>query len=343
VRLGYLDPGQIATVVTDPDNREIAIGIVTRQDRKGRVRKYRTIINGLESDLFSARTAEIRQGFEDGECFLYRINDLMRGSRGRSALLAQADWLDAYDQFLFGEMDRVAFLRAFVWDVSIRNGTAADVQRRAREIKPPRPGSVNVHNDSETWEAKSPALGAGDTETQARLLRNHVLGGATTPTHWYGGAENVNRATGEDMTGPTFKVLSSLQADFGAIIEDVLTFQINRRHDPSGQSLAIDPYEPDLNLLPSVSWPELSARDTTRYAAALQQVVVGAALAREKGLISEATAVTLVAAIAGRLGVEIDAAAELEAAREEAAKRAAADIYSDVPDQVEGEAAGDGA
>jgi hypothetical protein len=335
VRLGYLDPAQIETVVTDPDNREIPVGIVTRRNGRHEQRRYRVIHNGLESDLFTARTQEIRATFADGECFFYRLNDLMRGTRGRSVLLAQADWLDAYDSFLFGEIDRAAFLRAFVWDVSIRNGTADQVKQRAREIKPPAPGSVNVHNDSETWEAKSPSLGAGDTETQARLLRNHVLGGSTTPEHWFGGAADVNRATGESMSEPTFKILSSLQGDFGAILEDVLTFVVNRSRFPAGDQLAIDPYNPDEALLPAVQWPELSARDTSRYAAALSQVVVGAQVAIDRGLISEQTALELIAAIAGRLGVEIDPAAELAQARVDASRRrreqAEGGLYEDDP------------
>jgi len=63
--------------------------------------------------LFSERTRQIRTTFTDGDCLYYLINDLSNGAGGRSKLLAQIDWLDAYDDFMFGEMDRSKFLRAF--------------------------------------------------------------------------------------------------------------------------------------------------------------------------------------------------------------------------------------
>lgn len=57
VRLGYLDPRKIATVVTDPDNPEQPIGVITQRDNRGRQHKYRVILPGEDADLFSAATA----------------------------------------------------------------------------------------------------------------------------------------------------------------------------------------------------------------------------------------------------------------------------------------------
>jgi len=105
VRLGYLDPSLIQTVVMDPDNPEQPIGVITVKNKKGYARRFKVIINGPES-VFTDRTQGHRETFTDGECFYFRINDLSAGTRGRSDLLAQADWMDAYDTFLFGEIDR---------------------------------------------------------------------------------------------------------------------------------------------------------------------------------------------------------------------------------------------
>lgn len=335
VRLGYLDPALIETVVTDPDNIEVPIGLITTRDRKGRARRYRLIHNGAEADLFTRRTQKIRESFTDGECFYYRINDLSNGTRGRSALLAQIDWLDAYDQFLFGEIDRAQFLRAFMWDVTLSGATEEQVKARARKISAPKPNSVRVHNDAEAWEAVSPSLQSEDSAEGARLFRNHVLGGSTMPEHWYGGAADVNRATGESMGEPTFKILSGQQRDIGAILEDLAVFQVNRRVDPSGKSVIIDPYNPDPDLLPVCVWPELTARDTSKYAAALQQVTTGAVVAIEAGLLSKETALEQIAAISGRLGVEFDVEQELTRAREQARTQSLQDVYSDDPDTEE--------
>lgn len=337
VRLGYLDPALIETVVMDPDNAEQPIGVVTVKNRKGVARRYRVILNGTEEDLFTLRTQEIRQTFDDGLCFFNRINELSTGTRGRSALLAQIDWLDAYDQYLFGELDRSQFLRAFMWDVTLTGATEDQIKTRARQITSPKPNSVRVHNDGEQWNAVTPGLGAGESAENAKLFRNHMLGGATYPEHWYGGADDVNRATGESMSEPTFKVLSSLQSDIGGILEDIGIFVINRKMEPTGREVFIDPYDPDPDLVPEAVWPEMTARDTTKYAAALQQVTAAAVMAINEGLITKALALRQVNAISGRLGVDFDAETELTAALEEAAKRDQGDVYSDDPIKDEDE------
>ncbi|WP_205754865.1 hypothetical protein [Azoarcus sp. DD4] len=319
VRLGYLDPALIATVVVDPDNPEQPIGIVTVKDRKGVARRYRVIVNGPEGELFTQRTQQIRETFADGECFFFTVNDLSVSRRGRSDLRAPADWVDAYDQFLFGEIERYNFLRAFVWDVTLTSADEAKVKEKARQIKAPKPGSVRVHNETEIWKAESPDIKAGDTAEGARLFRNHVLGGATIPEHWFGGGGDVNRATGDSMGEPTFKTFSLRQRYLKHILEVMGRYVIRQKLKAESEG---EPDWDDERLKVEARFPEMTARDTTRYAAALAQVVTGAAFAVEKRLITDETAVALVAAIAGQLGVEIDPVTELAAARKAAAKRA---------------------
>lgn len=322
VRLGYLDPSLIATVVMDPDNPEQPIGIVTVKNKKGYARRFKVIINGPES-VFTERTQGHRESFGDGECFYFRINDLSAGTRGRSDLLAQADWMDAYDQFLFGEIDRAGALRAFFWDVTLKNATQTDVDKKAREITAPRSGSVRIHNDSEVWAAVTSSLQAADTSDAARLFRNHVLGGATLPTHWFGGSDDVNRAGGESMGEPTFKVLSMRQRFLKHMLESIGRYVLLKA---SGNA-ELDFADPAWNV--EAEFPELTARDTTKYAQALQQVVVAAAMAIEKRLLTEATALKIIASVAGRLGVEIDVEEELKKARAETTKRAENDVFTD--------------
>lgn len=330
VRLGYLDPGLIETVVRDPDNREQPIGIVTAKDAKGQARRYRIIVNGDEADCFTARTQAIRATFKDGECFYFAINDLS-GTRGRSDLLSQADWLDGYDQFLFGELERSNFLRAFMWDVTLTGATPDEVAERAKKISAPRPGSVRVHNEAEAWKAETPGLQAGDGAEMARLLRNHVLGGATIPEHWFGGGGDVNRSTGESMSEPTLKILSMRQRVLKHILESVGRFVLRRwaqahqkTYDSADEAWQVE-----------AVFPELTAKDTSKYASALQQVVVAVSLAMDKGLITKTTALQVINAIAGRLGVEIDAEEELAAAGAEADAAAEKDVFKDQPDPAE--------
>jgi len=314
VRLGYLDPGLIATVVMDPDNAEQAIGVVTCKNSKGVARRYKVICNGSESELFTRRTQAIRETFDTGECFYFNKNALSNSARGVSDLLPEIDWLDAYDNFLFGEIDRANFLRAFMWDVELANATPEEVIERAKKITAPRPNSTRVHNDAEKWNAVTPDIKAMDSDTVARLFRNHILGGQTLPEHWFGGGGDVNRATSESMGEPTFKMFSHEQRQLGYIIMEMARYVIRQRE------LAQSGTEPDLfddKYAVRVEWPEMIPKDTTKYAAALTQVVVATAQAVERSIMTEQTALSMIAVMAAALGVEFDAATELENARKE--------------------------
>lgn len=327
VRLGYLDPALIETVVVDPDNSEQPIGIVTCRDRKGVARRYKVIVNGPE-DVFTQRTQRIRETFTDGEAFYFTVNDLSNGKRGRSDLLAQADWLDGYDMFLMGELDRAQFMRAFLWDVEMKGATPEEVKARAKEITSPAPGSVRIHNDAEVWSAVTPGLQAADNSETARLFRNHVLGGGTIPEHWFGGGGDVNRAVGAEMGEPTFKMFSMRQQTVRDMLEEIGIYVLRQK------ALADGSGEPDLEdeaFEVDVSFPEMTARDTSKYAAALQQVIVAVNLALDKGLITEETAIKIINTIAGRLGIELDADDELAKAKEASAKAAESDVFVEPP------------
>lgn len=326
VRLGYLDPSLIAEVIHDPDNREQPIGIVACTDRKGIQRKYKVIVNGPEEALFTRRTIGIRQQFADGECFWFKVNSLCNDRRGRSDILALMDWCDAYEQGLFGEVDRQASMRAFIWDVTMKGANPEEVDRRAKQIAPPAPGSTRVHNDSEIWAAISPDLQAADGAAGARLFRNHILGGATIPEHWYGGGGDVNRNTSESMGEPTFKMMAMRQSFLGHMLDECARYQIRQRE------IAVTGREPDLFdpvYETEVVWPELTARDTSKYAAAFGQVVVGCSMAIDKGLLSKATALRIIDTVAARLGQSVDAEQELDKAANETSQRQEEDGFTD--------------
>ena len=323
VRIGYLDPALIETVVMDPDNPEQPIGVVTVKNKKGVARRYRVVINGDE-DVFTQRTQAIRASFADGDAFYFRVNDLSSGARGRSDLLAQADWLDAYDEFMFGELDRYKLLRAFVWDLEVKNASPEKVAEKAKSVVMPKSGGVYVHNDSEKLEAQTPSLSAADTSEGARIFRNHVLGGATMPEHWFGGGGDVNRAVGAEMAEPTFKIYSMRQRYLKHMLESIGRYVLLKATDGR-----IDWGDPDYAV--EAQFPELAVKDTTKYAAALQQVAVACTTAITNKLMSREYAVKLIGAVAARLGVEVDPAAELKKAEAEASKIEEADTFTTPP------------
>ena len=323
VRLGYLDPALIQAVIVDPDNPEQPIAVVTVKDAGGRERRYRVIVNGPDDELFGQAARALRQGCADGECFYFAVNALSSGVRGRSDLLAQADWLDAYDDFLFGEHDRTKYQRAFIWDVELTGATDEQIKARATDYPPPSPNTVRLHNESEKWSAVSPDIQSGDTVATARLMRNHILGGAGVPEHWFGGGGDVNRAVGAEMAEPTFKLFAMRQREIKHILEEIGRYVLRQQALARG-ARNFDLTKPEFRV--DAVFPEMIAKDTTRYAAALQQVVAAAAIAVDKGYLGRATAVRIIASVASRLGVDIDADAELDAANEEAEARVADDL-----------------
>lgn len=326
VRLGYLDPRQIAHVVMDPGNSEQPIGVVTKKDTHGRNYKYRVMVLAEDSEVFSSRTAEIRAtDFADGECLLYQINKFPNGSRGRSDLLGQMDWLDAYDNFLFNEIDRIDFLRAFVWDVKMTGSDQTAVDAYEKKFKAPAPNSTFVHNDSVELSAKSPALNAADTTQSARLLRNHVLGGATTPEHWFGGGGDVNRAAASEMGEPTFKVLTARQGLLKIMLEEIGRYVLWQDAKQGGET----PDWSDDRWQVTAVFPELMNKDVTKFAAAMAQVATTVVLLIDNGLLTEETGLKLVADVAQRFGQDIDAKAELVAAQAAHKKRKADKAQAD--------------
>ena len=318
LRLGYLDPRQIAHVVMDPDNPEQPIGVVTKKDTQGKYHKYRVAVLGDDAELFTTRTAGIRASdFPDGECMLYQIGKLPTGTRGRADLLAQIDWLDAYDEFMFGEIDRQQFLRAFVWDVTLTGVDDAGVKKFDKEFKAPEPNSKFVHNDSVKLEAKTPSLQAADSSETAHLLRNQVLGGATMPEHWFGGGGNVNRATASEMGEPTFKIYTARQMMLKRMIEEIGRFVLWKSAKTGNPDWGDDAWKV------TATFPELANRDVTKFAAAFQQVVNAVVIMIDAALVTQERGLQLIGDVASRFGQEIDAKAELAAAQAEAKARGA--------------------
>jgi hypothetical protein len=348
VRLGYLDPALIDKVITDPENGEQPIVVVARRlaglsrkpsacaagsgsgaSARGDRRLYRVVLGGDEDDLFpeGSGARKLRDAATDGDCFYFRINDLPNSRHGRSDLLSAIDWADVYERMLFGEADRATVIRSAVWDVTLKGATAEQVQARAGEIDTPRPLSVRVHNDAEEWQALTPQLGAGDASDAARLIRTHILGGSTIPEHWYGSGGDVNRATAGEMGEPAEKVLTLRQNWWKGTLADVAVYVLRKRLEAAGRDPANVLADPAWR--PRVVFPELVAKDTTKYAAALAQIASACVILIDRGLLSEETALSLIAAVAGRLGVAIDAKEELEKARNAAEERAAAQAESD--------------
>ena len=260
-----------------------------------------------------------------GDCHFWRVNDLLTGRRGRSDLLSAIDLADAYTQLIFGEVERAAAMRMAIWDVTMNGATPEQVEQRAREIAPPTPMSVRVHNESELWTAVSPKLDSADAAETLRVVRNEVLGGGSIPEHWYGGGGDVNRATAAEMDEPTYKTFRRRQRLWEAIIEAEARHVIRQRL----RAIGLTELTLDEKFVPRAIFPEMQSVDVARYAQALAQVVVAVVSTIDRGLLTEEVGLTMIASLADKFGVEIDPEAELEKARAEREKRRADDVFRD--------------
>ncbi|MDD3445913.1 MAG: hypothetical protein PHS60_10910 [Zavarzinia sp.] len=328
VRHGAIDAHNITDVITDPDNAGLVIGVEIA-DRAGQKRTYKVNLDGDDAELLRVPALVLRENMTAGECHFWQINDLLSGSRGRSDLLSAIDLADAYTQLIFGEVERAVALRSVMWDVKMTGATAEQVEARARKIGPPTPMSTRVHNEMEEWAVLSPALGSADANGTLRTVRNEILGGGTIPEHWYGGGGDVNRATAAEMDEPTYVVFRRRQLFWVAILEAEARHVIRCRLRAMGRDPAKEMQDPAMR--PRALLPAMKSEDISRYAAALAQVVSAVLAAINDGLMTEETGLSIIAAVAAKMGVEVDPADELEKARAQATKKREADAFAPPP------------
>ena len=124
VRLGYLDPRRIADVVSDPDNAARAVGVATAPDERGRERRFRVVVAGPETVFAAAGAAAAGKHDRWRRLPVPDQPPDDRRTRALRPLSPAFDWLEDYERFLRGELDRADFLRAFVWDGAPRRGAA---------------------------------------------------------------------------------------------------------------------------------------------------------------------------------------------------------------------------
>lgn len=313
VRHGYLDPSLIDDVMTDPGNPAQQIGVRTKKDEAGTQRQFRVVVRADDAEVFAPAARAARATYSDGDAFYFRVNGFAAGRRGRSDLMAQMDFLDAYDEFMFDSMDRASDLDAYVWDVTLEGATPETVAERASEIQRPGRNSVRVHNSQEKWEALSPGINAADRSEAARLFRNHALGGATIPEHWFGGGGDVNRAAAAEMGDPFFKMATMRQTVLRHMLVEMASYVLWQRAKAAGQT----PDWGDEGWRVTVQFPDLVTRDVAKLTSALQQVVAAAAAAVTQKLITRKTAIALIAQAAKRLDITIEPDEELAAVLEE--------------------------
>jgi hypothetical protein len=169
------------------------------------------------------------------------------------------------------------------------------------------------------WEAVSPDLKFSDSDAGARMLRNHILGGAGFPEHWFGGGGDVNRATSAEMGTPVFKRITARQKKVKYIFETIGDYQISQALKAGRLKGIKNPYAY------SVVIPEMVAKDLSINGAVIQAITFSIVSAIQQRLIDTETARKIFSVPISQLGVEIDLKSMAEKVAKEQEQKAAQD------------------
>lgn len=300
VRLGYIDPADIESVVCDPHNVKIPIGVNLKSMDNEPARKLAIILPEENVEILSPKGQALRAQFTDGLCFYEKVNTLTNEPRGCSDLFVVADHLDGYEQFMADTMEKFAQFNPFYWDVTVTGETHEELQKKADMFRPPQSGGSFVHNDKVKSEAVSPTQNAMDANIGARLLRNHIFGPFGIPEHWAGGGGDVNRATAAEMDLPALKMISRRQKTVKNILKKIFDFVIASALN--ARTLRVTPEEAVYQL----QTPELSNKDVAKLAAAVQSLAASLSAAQTNKWMDNATARKMFAFACSFVGFKYD-------------------------------------
>lgn len=300
-RLGFIDPYQIKDIVPLPDNILVP-DVMVLKAAPGQTEQRLKIVR---EDPMTGRLV--------GDVFFFKINALPNGLRGRSDLGPVADWLDLYDQFMFGELERVNLLSNFVWDWKIDGADDAKIAEKLKRFPKPKPGQVFAHNEKETLEAVTPDLKAGDRSEVARMLRVHIAGSMGYPLSYLGETDS-NRATIEGQNDVLLKTPAARQREFAAMVDQIVRWGIENAQGKNPGLFR------DVKQGYVMHLPEISAKDISRVGQAAAGLIAGMDTALSNRTLSRKAAVDVTCAILRQLGVDLETQEVMDQADDDAAE-----------------------
>lgn len=274
VRLGYIDPAEVADVIPDPDNVEIA--------RKIRVVRH---INGKRQQ----RTLKVIQpddnpnspnfGRLQGDVFVFQINKVANATRGNSDLLPAIDWIELHEQYLFRIHEAAILKTSVIWDVTVKGADEKTIERMRKKFGQIKAGMTRFHNESVTVKSVAPELQTPELAEHALVIKNHIATSVGLPIHWLSEGGNSNRATAAEMGIPTTKRLRSRQRVVRDMIAYIFDFVID-------QAIIAGRLAPDVNRNFEVLAPQVWANDLVSTTSAMVQGASALTIAADNGWIT---------------------------------------------------------
>lgn len=292
VVLSFIDTQNIHEVETIRDFPEIAAA-VKLSGIAGRSGKILSVIreetNGMNKNY----------GLLVGECFYFAINKMPNVARGYSDLVQLFDFVEAYEDGLFSELDRIKLIRNFVWDVTLDGADEQTIKEFLKNNPSPKPGSVRAHNESVNWQALAPSLQASDNRTFFDMMRTYMSAVVNRPDSWLGTGGKTYSNEAELMGEPTFKALARRQKFIKYMLESILQFVIDQAviHGKLNRQ--------EKHYKPIVIMPEMSIKNMASSIANLNQGSQALLTATMQGWINKETASKFFAYLAEQTGYEM--------------------------------------
>jgi hypothetical protein len=291
VTIRQIDPSLIDDIETDPEDIETELRVHRRATE--------IVVSGVEP------TPEPVPGVwlqVPDDVVHFAVNKVSNAKRGKSDLATLLPWLRRYKDWLLDRVRINKYKGAFIWDVKATDADPATISRMmASYARPPEPGSVLVHNESEEWTAVQPRIAADDVEADGQAIKLMIAAGAGLPIHYLSDGGDVNRATAAEMGLPVWKRYRRRQDYLGHVLRTILDRVISEAQRAGALPRTIDTsYE--------IRFPSLLPDGDADTAAAAWHMAQALSIARSLDLVSRETALRVFLASAGE---EIDAHDEL--------------------------------
>jgi hypothetical protein len=372
VRLGRIDPTLIASIITDKENPHDWKAVRLKDETGGGTGKVYALVHydsstglymagkdygayveklkaannhpvperrrveGLEwrvTEAVPIKGDDVGIGV-DGTCFLFQVNRISTGMRGRSDLLPEIDWLDRFDGLFFDAAEHIQLLNMVAWDLTVEDGEedaaepARNLARQAEKVRKMRAGSVYAHNQRTTLEPKNPALQSSDIETIVRQLRIFIAGGRRVPEHWLAEGGYTNRATAAEMGQPTYRMLVRRQNYAQYILSCLCQFAVDMavQFGTLQAEYEVEDQEGNTEVVKArdtikIDMSDVAIKDML-VSAQVVQATAGAVLPLMAGkVITKKLAIEIIAAVLPLIGIDVDPDKILEALDSEGAQQ----------------------
>lgn len=304
VRINYEDPSLIKDVWVNPLKKSQIMQVEMMGENSRQGKRYPVIRKDYN---INSRTYDRLVG----ECFFVAINKPPSASRGRSDFMTLVDWIDSLERYGYNYLERAEFLMNFVWDITLKGMDQNQITEWLRNNPPPEPGSQRAHNEQVEWNAVSPDLKATDFKSGFDMGKAFIMGAAGRPESWFGSGGKQYQ-TEADQSGQAPVVdLEQRQGLLKYVLEQIFQFVIDQAvsHQTLSETEATQGFK--------VTMPEISKKDLAKFTNAMPQLTTALAVAVTSKFIRRDTAIRIFSFVAGYLGYEVDAQAEIDAATNE--------------------------